>query len=74
MILERSSTRVHHAPGGKSSICFGSDDVQKPARAAPVPGFSSVNAAPTTSNATTQPQYVPLPGNNYYYYYYYNLY
>ena len=44
MVMERSSTRLHAPPGGKSSICFGSYEPEPVARKA-VP--AQVQAVPS---------------------------
>lgn len=46
MVMERSSTRLHAPPGGKSSICFGSYEPEPVMKKAVLPA-ASVQVAPS---------------------------
>lgn len=51
MNVDRSTTRVHAPPGGKTSICFGEDPVQKP----PAPPAPVVVEAPVEVSVAVVP-------------------
>ncbi|CBZ56179.1 hypothetical protein NCLIV_066050 [Neospora caninum Liverpool] len=54
----KPSTRVHAAPGGASSICFG-DDTPPPAAQAP-----AIPSAPSTAPSSSRPSPTPAAGQH----------
>ncbi|PFH38028.1 hypothetical protein BESB_003690 [Besnoitia besnoiti] len=60
MYRNKPSTRVHAAPGGASSICFG-DDVPSPSPAVRSPGVSTASS-PAPPSASPSPR--PPAGNH----------